>query len=110
MLAVGGLAHHLQVLGHADQLLDAFTNDGVVFRHQNSNHCTYSTLASLLCGAGRIERNPNPQRGPLPRLAVDLQRAAEHQYPLVHADQTERHALAHRRRFETPAIVADTQA
>ena len=38
LLTIAGLAHHQQVLGQADQLLDPFTHDGVVFRYQYTNH------------------------------------------------------------------------
>ncbi|MND72225.1 hypothetical protein D3C80_637700 [compost metagenome] len=38
LLAITGLPRHLHVLGQANQLLDAFTDNGVVFGHQYSNH------------------------------------------------------------------------
>ena len=44
LFAVTRLAHHQQVLGQADQLLDAFTDDGVVFGYQYADHGNFLSL------------------------------------------------------------------
>jgi hypothetical protein len=43
LLAIAGLAHHQQVFGQADQLLDAFAHDGVVFSDKYTDHNGHSS-------------------------------------------------------------------
>ncbi|MNM49452.1 hypothetical protein D3C81_604580 [compost metagenome] len=76
LLAIAGLPRYLHVLGQADQLLDAFTDNGVVFGNQYSNH------AMLL-----IQGDGHAQAGALARLAFQGHAAAQHEHPLTHADQ-----------------------
>ncbi|MNP60525.1 hypothetical protein D3C76_1556180 [compost metagenome] len=41
LLAIARLSYHQQVLGQANQLLDAFTDDGVVFGYQYTDHLPF---------------------------------------------------------------------
>ena len=104
LLAVAGLTHHLQVLGQADELLDALADDGVVFRHQYSNHAAASIFIP-----GLFQGDAHAEGGALAQATVQVQLTAEHQHPLAHADQTKGAGPA-RGGDKTAAIVADGQA
>ena len=56
LLAIARLAGHLKIAGHADQLLDAFTHDGVIFGYHHSNHATSSV--SRVTRAVRVVPSP----------------------------------------------------
>ena len=59
LLAIARLAHHQQVFRQADQLLDAFTHDGVIFCYQYTNHRSFLIQSHLgLAGVESMARAP----------------------------------------------------